>query len=380
MGSFAQKMTKFGSMATIVVALAIGGTTAMASPRSFNIDSQDAPRSLLEFGRQSALQILFASEKVKGIVTNAVHGSYEPIDALHLLLKGTPLVVREKSDGVLVVEPQVKERASSAREAALAEDGPSARLAGSDSSGARVPVSSDSVQGANDASSVSSGSERSPIGEIIVTAQKKAERLQDVPVPVTALNADSLLNSNQVRLLDYYDSVPNLTIQPSIQSLTTLSIRGIGAGGSASPTVAVTVDGIAYGSSGFLGAIIPDIDPGDLARIEVLRGPQGTLYGASSMGGLINFVTADPSLDAVSGRVQAGISSVFNGNELGYNVRGSLNVPLTDTFAVRMSAYHREDPGYIDNVLTHVDGVNEVLANGAHVSALWQPSSGISLK
>src|SRR5258708_29581906 len=94
------------SVAAFLLALALGSTAALASPRPFSIDAQEAPRSLLEFGRQSAVQILFASEKVKGIVTNAVHGNYEPIDALRLLLKGTPLVVSEKSDGVLVVEPQ----------------------------------------------------------------------------------------------------------------------------------------------------------------------------------------------------------------------------------------------------------------------------------
>src|SRR6266404_5849719 len=192
MHSFVRKVRHFGSTATIFLSLAIGSTTAMASPRPFSIDSEDAPQSLLEFGRQSALQILFASEKVKGIVTNAVHGSYEPIDALQLLLKGTPLVVKERSDGVLVVEPQVKERVSSARESVPAND-----TARSDSSGARVQVNSDSVQGANDASTVSSGSERSAIGEIIVTAEKRSERLQDVPIPVTVLKGVDLVKNNQ---------------------------------------------------------------------------------------------------------------------------------------------------------------------------------------
>src|SRR5260221_784883 len=92
--------------ATFLLVFALGSTTALGSPRSFSIDAQEAPSSLLEFGRQSAVQILFATEKVKGVITNAVHGSYEPIEALRLLLKGTPLVVSEKADGVLVVEPQ----------------------------------------------------------------------------------------------------------------------------------------------------------------------------------------------------------------------------------------------------------------------------------
>jgi len=93
--------------------LLFGSTAAIATPRPFNIDAQEAPRSLLEFGRQSAVQILFASENVKGITTNAVHGTYEPIDALRLLLKGTPLVVSEKPNGVLIVEPKTRAKGAS---------------------------------------------------------------------------------------------------------------------------------------------------------------------------------------------------------------------------------------------------------------------------
>jgi len=142
------------------------------------------------------------------------------------------------------------------------------------------------------------------------------------------------------------------------------------------------VDDTPYGSSTFLGgaAIVPDIDPGDLARVEVLRGPQGTFYGASSMGGLLKFVTVDPSTAGVSGRVQGGLSSVYNGNELGYNVRASVNVPLSDTFAICASGFTRRDPGYVDNPVLRIDGVNRAKADGGRLSALWRPSDVMSLK
>jgi iron complex outermembrane recepter protein len=355
------------SAAPIVLAILLGSTAAIAAPKPFSIEAEEAPRSLLEFGRQSAVQILFASAEVKGIITNAVRGNYEPITALNLLLKGTSLVVKEKPDGVLVVEPQARGRKS------LNSDPGSASQSGSES-----------LQNTNDpssSSSVSSGSESPKFDEIIVTAQKKSERLQDVPVPVTVLNTEALAASNTVRFLDYYQSIPNLTVSPGIQSQTSLSIRGISQG--STPTVGVLVDDVPFGSAlgpPGTGQILPDFDPGDLQRIEVLRGPQGALYGASAMGGLVKFVTADPSTDAVSGRVQAGVSSVYNGAELGYNVRGSVNLPLSDSFAVRVSAFHRQDPGYIDDPITHVDGVNEAEANGGHLAALWRPSSEVSLK
>ncbi len=86
-----------------------------------------------------------------------------------------------------------------------------------------------------------------------------------------------------------------------------------------------------------------------LPRIEVLRGPQGTLYGASSIGGLLKYVTIDPSTKRLSADVQAGTSGTYNGNEPAYNLRGAVNIPLTDTLAVRASAFLRRDSGYIDD-------------------------------
>jgi outer membrane receptor protein involved in Fe transport len=134
-------------------------------------------------------------------------------------------------------------------------------------------------------------------------------------------------------------------------------------------------------SSGLVtGEEVPDIDPSDLARVEVLRGPQGTLYGASSIGGLLKFVTVDPSTAGFSGRIQAGTTEVKNGAGLGYTFRAAVNVPLSDTLAIRASAFTREDPGYIDDPVHHRDGVNEAHAAGTHLAALWKPSDAVSLK
>jgi outer membrane receptor protein involved in Fe transport len=124
----------------------------------------------------------------------------------------------------------------------------------------------------------------------------------------------------------------------------------------------------------------PDIDPSELAQVEVLRGPQGTLYGASSIGGLLKYVTVDPSTDALSGRIQAGTSSVRNGAELGYSFRGSVNIPLSDTLALRASGFTRRDPGYIDDPMLNAEGVNKVTTQGGRLSALWRPSHEFSWK
>jgi outer membrane receptor protein involved in Fe transport len=232
----------------------------------------------------------------------------------------------------------------------------------------------------------SSSSSSNALQEVVVTAQKREERLQDVPIPVSVVDATSLTTTNQVKLTDFYSEVPGLSIAPSTMSSQTISIRGLttGAVGSGppnpAPIVAVTVDGVPYGGAGGGDQLVPDFDPGDLQRVEVLRGPQGTLYGASSVGGLVNFVTVDPSLAGVSGRLEAGGNGVQNGSELGYTFRGSVNVPLSSDLAVRASAFTREDPGYIDDPPLGLKGVNGDRASGGHLAALWQPSETFSLK
>ena len=219
--------------------------------------------------------------------------------------------------------------------------------------------------------------------DIIVTAQKRAERLRDVPVPVTAVTADALLEQNQTRAQEFFSSVPGLNLQFQ-NSRSNLAIRGITTGpATGNPVVGYTIDDIPYGSSAGVAGLFgsaPDLDPSELSRIEVLRGPQGTLYGAASIGGLVKYVTVDPSTTAFSGVVGAGGSSVFGADALGYNVRGSVNIPAGDTLAFRASGFTRVDPGYIDNVVTGQRNVNRTEVTGGRLSALWKPVDGLSVK
>ena len=202
-----------------------------------------------------------------------------------------------------------------------------------------------------------------------------------MPVPVTAINADSLVNNNQLRLQDYYTRIPGLNLFQGIYGEPVIAIRGVTAAYGTNTTIGTVVDDIPYGSStrGF-GYSAPDIDPSELQRIEVLRGPQGTLYGASSIGGLLKYVTVDPSTEQLSGRLQAGISSVSKGDDAAHSVRGSINLPLGDTFAVRASGFSRRDPGYIDNTVTGQQDINSGDAKGGRVAMLWRASDVFSAK
>jgi outer membrane receptor protein involved in Fe transport len=334
-----------------------------AEPRAFNIPAGEAAMELREFAKQSGLQLLFDFTAVKSIKTHAVVGQYEPDAALKEMLRGTGLDFERVNSQTVAV----RQVAAATTDASSAQSGATAQ-----------PVAH------AHAARTSSADAATDLAEIVVTAQKRSERLQDVPIPVTVVSTDALVSNNQTRLQDYYTSIPGLIVSPTPASGANqmLTIRGISPAGFGNPTVGITIDDVPYGSSTNLGGglAVEDIDPGDLTRVEVLRGPQGTLYGANSLGGLIKFVTVDPSTDRVRGSVQAGTSSVYNGADLGYNVRASINMPVNDTLAVRASGFVREDPGFIDNPVLGIDGINRVVADGGRLSALWKPSEDISLK
>jgi outer membrane receptor protein involved in Fe transport len=243
--------------------------------------------------------------------------------------------------------------------------------------GAIVAVSA-SVALAQQAAPGKNAASSEGLQEVVVTAQKRTELLQDVPVPVTAINAEELVQSNQTSLTEYYNEVPGLSLSPSWDTAA-ISIRGLSnvAGG---PTVAVTLDDMPLGPQGGGSGALEGVDPSGLARIEVLRGPQGTLYGASSLGGLIKYVTADPSSDSVFGYATGGTESIHGGANLGYSFRGAVNVPVSDDAAMRFGAFTHWTPGYIDNVFLGIENQNSSRTNGAQFAFAWHPSDAFSLK
>lgn len=325
-------------------------------PAYFDIRAQPLDAALQKVAETHQLELLFLPADLKGLTTRGVKGTYSPMQAIERLLEGTGLIATFDGKRAIAIKPADKKADQSPGNASAAA-----------ATRARAGVESQE--------------------RILVTAQKRSELLTDVPVPVTSLNAQSLVDRNEVRLQDYYARVPglNLTLGPGAQDAPVVSIRGITTGGTgfgANPTVGIVVDDVPYGSSSSLGGgnLVPDIDPSDLARIEVLRGPQGTLYGASSIGGLLKFVTIDPSPQRFSGRAQAGLTSVSDGDDLGYSARGAVNVPLANVVAIRASGFVRRDAGFIDDPGQGLKDLNKGDFYGGRIAALWRPSDAFSLK
>lgn len=324
--------------------------SAQTATSNFNIPAQSLSSALLTFSNQSGISVALPHDLAAGLTSKPLTGTFPSGDALKKLLDGTGLGFEFIDPTTVKIESVQPGRRSEAPKRATA-----------------APRQDQVTENA--------------VEEIVVTAQKRDERLQSVPVPATVLNATTLTDNNQVLLREYYQSVPGLNVMPDIEDNLSLSIRGISTGGFTAPTVGLVVDDISFTASTLnSGNGLPDIDPGDLARIEVLRGPQGTLYGANSMGGLLKYVTKDPSPDRLTARVEAGTSDIYNAAQPGFVLRGSANIPLTDSAAVRVSGFRRQDGGYINNPGLNLQGVNETEAYGGRISGLWRPNDTTTLK
>ena len=368
-----------------LLTLSAGSTASADSPKAVDVPAGDLTAALETLEKQSGVEILYRPEMLRGLRTRGVHGNLTSEAALASLLEGTKLSLHTDKTGVLLITAAPVAASNNPDRGASSNQPPAKQEVGKNSSQDFRVGQVDQATPATQTVSEGQGQrdDTLKLEEIVVTAQKRIERLQDVPVPVTAIGAQSLVESNQLRLQDYFTRVPGLSVTPDDQfGSPQITIRGITTGGYTNPTVGIVIDDVPYGSSSnaATGSIAPDLDPFDLERVEVLRGPQGTLYGAASMGGLIKFVTIEPSTHALEGAVQAGTSGVSHGAEMGYSFRGSLNVPLNESLAIRVSAFTRQDPGYIDDPTHHIDAINKQHASGGLVAALWKPSGAFSVK
>jgi len=219
------------------------------------------------------------------------------------------------------------------------------------------------------------------VQEVIVTADKREENSRDVPQSVTAISGDSLDVKRAVTFEDYVTTVPGMNLISSQPGATRLVLRGINAGG-VSATIGTYVDETPYGSVTGLanGAVLaPDLDTFDMQRVEVLRGPQGTLYGASSLGGLLKFVTNPPDPSRLAAKIEADGSSTESGS-VGGSVKGMVNLPLGDKAAFRASGYDSDQPGFIDDPVRHAKNVDSARYSGLKGSLLFRPTDKFMIR
>ena len=213
------------------------------------------------------------------------------------------------------------------------------------------------------------------LGTIVVTAQKREQTELEVPASVTALSTGALTSGGLYRLEDFAAQVPGLSLTSLKPGENQVTIRGITTGLSQSaPATGIYIDEAPIGSVNAYtvgSQLVPDIDPAALSRVEVLKGPQGTLYGAGAMGGMLRYVTAGPDYQNVTGSFTLGGNTVDHGGN-GALGRAYLNLPLgNNSMALQLSGFDRDEAGFIDD-LNGRKNVNQAHTAGGRAAFSWR--------
>jgi iron complex outermembrane receptor protein len=374
---------------SLVLAAASSLPAIASEQHGFQIVAGDASSAVREFARESGVQIMAAADTLNGRRLSAVTGEHTTEEALQMLLAGSGLTHQYVGENGVVLTPvkddsTVAEEKTTTSAAPVPQEAPKRgfwdrfRLAQTDQ-GAAVSDSSGGRQGSEPVPRY----EPVPLQEVVVTAEKREERLQDVPMSLTALSGDRLAQSQSYRLEDFVGKVPGLTLIEDGALGSQLVIRGMTSGVNAiNSSVATYIDETPYTVEGpFAGSFTaqPNLDTFDMQRIEVLRGPQGTLYGANALGGLLKYVTNRPDAAAFAATAEVGVSSVYNGG-VGFDTHSMVNLPLAESAALRLVGYDTYYPGYIDDPFRGLTDVNGSRIVGGRASFVYSPMETISIR
>ncbi|HYG26899.1 MAG TPA: TonB-dependent receptor [Caulobacteraceae bacterium] len=305
-------------MRAILLAGCAGAALAIAMPaaaaaegptKTYAIGSMDLDTALREFAMTSGHDVVFDPALVRGRKTAGVAGEVSDEAALRTLLQGTELAFQQTRSGGFVV---------------------------------RAPR----FQGAADPQSGSAAGGGAEVDALIVTAQKREENIQDVPIAISAFSAEALEAQKIEGGFDLLKAIPNVTFSKNNFTSYNFSIRGVG-----TKAVSATTDpgvSVSFNNTGIIQNRLFEQEYFDIERVEVLRGPQGTLYGRNATSGVINVISAKPDLNDFDGWIKGEV-----GNYHTKRLSAMINVPLVeDRLAVRLAGAFTDRVGYDFNSIT----------------------------
>ena len=327
------------------VAMIVAVPSAQARSATYDLDipSQDLHAALQQFALLSHYKLFYRSELVSGNTSAAVQGSFSAEEAMQRMLSGTNLIFEITADGVVMIRSR-DERGTKAEVTAA---GPVRMSQISMSEQPRNDTAADPTQSSQSAGG-SADSWKNRIEEVVVTAQKKEQLLKDVPMSITAIGERSIELAGITNFTEYARMTPGLSFDYAGPGGGQVGDRSVFIRGISSTNTITGGQPVGF----YIGETpVPFSDPNlfDINRIEVLRGPQGTLYGSGSMGGTVKIVPNRPNSQAFSGKADS-ILSTTQGGGTNYEVRGMANIPIVeDKIALRATVAARHDEGYIDN-------------------------------
>lgn len=333
-----------GAAAMAVLALA---DESLAQQRSFNVPAQSAVDAIPAFARQAGVQIVVPSSQLRGVRTPALSGAQDTRQALRRLISGTGLEIASDNGSTIVLR---KAASVPAAGAAVQEAPVTPRR--------RAVAAPPAAEAAQDATVVES---------VVVTARRMEERIIDVPVAVSAFSAEQLDQRKIEGGSELLRVVPNVNFSKDNFTGYNFSIRGIGA-----KVLATTADpgvAISFNNTPLLRNRLFEQEYFDVQRLEVLRGPQGTLYGRNATAGVVNLLPNLPETGVFGGDIQGEV-----GNHGTRRLRGYANIPLGDAFAVRLAGATTQRDGFDFNTVTGKQ-VNGRDLWSTRLGVLWEPNS-----
>ncbi|MFC4313064.1 TonB-dependent receptor domain-containing protein [Steroidobacter flavus] len=355
-------------VASAVVCISIAGVSAAgeadaAIRRPTNIPEQSLDEALQVLASERGVQMIYPYTVVGERLTRGVHGELTLAEALDQLLQDTGLRYRYLDQKTITIAPV---RKTSETEASERGEGSWGRLR-------LAQVAGQASRGA----SVSGNVESAALEEVIVTALRREQRTQDVPAAISVLSGEDIKAKGAQDMRDYLTTIPGVNYSERNVGGMSVTIRGISDGvGARDALTGLYIDEAPLTDTS-LGTLDPDIY--DVDRVEVLKGPQGTLYGAGSMGGTVRVLSKKPKLDTFEAAFRGMVSSVDHG-DTGERIDGVVNVPLMDDrVALRMSAGYRKDGGWIDDVTRGDKDANTIEKKNARAQLLVRPADGTSV-
>jgi iron complex outermembrane receptor protein len=375
--------TMVGMLLTLSVSAVVQAGDAVNAVYPVKIASQPLGTALQELATQSGIQIIFLSKITDGHDAPALNGTFSPRSALDTLLQGTDLTFQQLNEKTIEVRPErVFRKTSNAAAGAIPPRISEFALSGSGGASFRDVTRSFRLAQAEPASPTSASpaaraaeAERATVQEITVTARKVRENQQDTPVAITAFSGDALAQRQIFQTDKLTQVVPNLQFGTNAplagnNSSSQVFIRGIGQTDPTStvdPGVGMYIDDVYIGT-----AVGARMDLRDISSVQVLRGPQGTLFGRNTIGGAILLSTTDPG-DEFGGMVRGGFGSddLFDGF-------AAVDLPFGDTLKARFTAGRRKQDGYV----MRTDGTDLGDTNTYTLTSklIWKPTEKLEAR
>ncbi|MDB4032585.1 TonB-dependent receptor [Porticoccaceae bacterium] len=352
-------------------------SATLANEFFISIPPLNAAEALNRLAKQTGAQLLYSYEQALTRKAHPVVGQYSVMDALTQLLKGSGLEGSLSNKGAITISDSEKVAHHNQRERmnmnnkTIAKKTLLAAAVGLFAASGAAVAQDQMNEGAR---------AHGVLEEVIVTAQKREQRLKDIPISISVLGGDELSVRGIADLADIGRAVPGVSVIDS-GGRRSVNIRGIANGAGSTPLTGFYLDEIPTlgGESGF-SFDLPDLRIYDLERVEVLRGPQGTLYGQGSMGGTIRFITKDPDLQEFG--LKTDVTAAFtDGGAPSQKIQGVLNAPVVnDEFGLRIAATFENEGGWVDQPATGLKDLNDANVANVRIKSLWRPTDNLDLE